>query len=509
LWPVREKQGLRPGGYTWAFKGVPMTCPVSMTNDSYAFWDTGMLDYLDPEAVSAMAAGSNPLTCGVAQGAAALASQGFSDTQAVGDTAKVQEQLNGLNKFMSESLASCSFPILGAAHGVAKQALSLTDSGKWSQAKCTLWGSVAPRMSTGVYETDYSYANTALKFKMLSHDLFSVPRGKEERWSLAYPWEDSKSFLPDGFGDYFSELNNIGQKIGLNLSDNSSVSRSEALYTPGSPSLVDMSSSIKHKTDVASNWTREIAYMTGLTTASLAARQAMASQFKQTSEQTRILREETIWKKKAWCMWGSRKVEVHSEAECFQNRSLFYQHLTYKEVMVKAGTRRVEEPMVREWKNHCSTSNQPIGIGLGHHFSVKRTRCVDSIKKEVRLEKDKVSIPSTDAKSITKRADTQRILENAAAATPWVAAEIARNSLSSMTGYNPIKGDRRIYTIWEKIDCTYPSTKITTKVGPLPETRKYDSCEAAIRFEVYKYIQTKYLRKICDAFGQKAGKPWK
>lgn len=78
-----------------------------------------------------------------------------------------------------------------------------------------------------------------------------------------------------------------------------------------------------------------------------------------------------------------------------------------------------------------------------------------------------------------------------------------------MTGYNPIKGDRRIYTVFEKIDCVYPSNRITTKVGFTPEIRKYESCRSAVRYEVYKYIQTKMLRNICDAFNQYEGKPWK
>lgn len=130
------------------------------------------------------------------------------------------------------------------------------------------------------------------------------------------------------------------------------------------------------------------------------------------------------------------------------------------------------------------------------------------VKEEI-VRSDGVNIPTDDPRTITTDPKTQEILLNAATAAPWVAGEIARNRLSEMTGSNPIKGDRRIYTVFEKISCVYPSARVTTKVGIAPEIRKYDSCRSAVRYEVYKYIQTKFLRKICDAFYQKEGAPWK
>jgi hypothetical protein len=60
-----------------------------------------------------------------------------------------------------------------------------------------------------------------------------------------------------------------------------------------------------------------------------------------------------------------------------------------------------------------------------------------------------------------------------------------------------VAGDRRIYTVWEKVQCTSPSTRLTISTGPV-KVKKYESCGGAIRFEVYKFVQQALLRKICD-----------
>ncbi len=503
--PVLERQGKDVGGYSWAFKGVPMTCPVATTNDAYAFWDTGMIDYLDPEALTAMAAGSNPLSCGVASGAAYLSDLGSSSGNSVGDKKEVNNQLGSLSKFMSQALSGCSYPILGPAHGIAKQALSYADPNKWKQQKCTLWGSVAPRMSTSVYETDYSYANTALKFKLLAHDLFSVPRGDEERWSLAYPWESGKSFLDGKFSNYFSKLQGLLKKKNIKLNSGKNNGRSYTLFTPGSPYLVDASMTPKHMKDQATNWSRELAYIASLTSASAVARREMERRLRDTHNQTLPLKEEIIWKKKKWCTWGGRKVSVSSDRQCFGQSHNHSHFIKYEEEVYKAGTRKVPEPRVKKWKRQCNRLKEPYRRGCKH----PRERCVMKLVSDVKVPADRVNIPNEDPRSITDNSATRDILVNAATAAPWVAAEIARNRLSEMTGYNPIKGDRRIYTVFEKIQCVYPSTRTTTKIGIAPEVRKYDSCRSSVRYEVYKYIQTKLLRKICDAFGQTEGMPWK
>ena len=40
-------------------------------------------------------------------------------------------------------------------------------------------------------KNDYSFANAALKFRLLAADLFGLAVGRRERWSLAYPFESS------------------------------------------------------------------------------------------------------------------------------------------------------------------------------------------------------------------------------------------------------------------------------------------------------------------------------
>ncbi|MGE3610636.1 MAG: hypothetical protein AB7I27_13680 [Bacteriovoracaceae bacterium] len=353
--PILEQQGRDVGGYSWAFKGVPMTCPVATTVDSYPFWDTGMIDYLDPEAMTSMMASSNPLTCGIAQGGAYLSNLSGGKTQGVGDKTETNKAISQQNGLMGKSLSSCSFPILGTAHAIAKQSLSHTDSSKWKQLKCTLWGSVAPRMSTSVYESDYSYANTALKFKLLAHDLFSLPRGPEERWTLAYPWESDSKFLPDAFSNYTSELSGFLKSKNIKADIGDSGGRSYSLYTPGSPFLMDSSTNPKYMADRVQQFAKE------------------------------------------------------------------------------AATLAILNPVV----------------------------------------------------------------------------ELARQAKAQSTGSNEVGGDRRIYTIFEKISCVHPSTLVTVKTPLGVSTTKYDSCITAIQYEVYKYIQTKYLRKICDAFKQTEGQPWK
>ena len=79
---------------------------------------------------------------------------------------------------------------------------------------------------------------------------------------------------------------------------------------------------------------------------------------------------------------------------------------------------------------------------------------------------------------------------------------------AELTGRNLIPGDRRIYTLWEKVDCT-PDFHLTHFKTSLFEMKYYSNCKAAVKFEVIKYVHTKLLRKICDLMSQKAGDPWK
>jgi len=41
------------------------------------------------------------------------------------------------------------------------------------------------------------------------------------------------------------------------------------------------------------------------------------------------------------------------------------------------------------------------------------------------------------------------------------------------------------------------------------QTKKYEDCRAAVRLELYKFMQFEILRKSCDWMQQPVGKPWR
>jgi len=580
--PVLQNQGKRPGGYSWAFKGVPQTCAVAMSSDAYAMWDTGALSYIDPEEISAMAIGSNPLTCGAAIGLNALSNLGGFKAGPVGEQGKITESLSQLSDNFKKGLKTCSWPVLGTSMAIAKKALSLASASKWKQAKCTFWGSIAPRMSSASYDNDYSYANAGLKFKLLAHELFGVPRGREERWSLAYPWEGPGSSSTDKYGSLSNAYDTVKTKMGgvlkeLGIGDGagkSPKSRSEGLLSPGSPLMVNASYSSKYFTDQIKNFAKEAGYITGLTAASLSARNAAIKklereyrtsvlthdqvlqnqqrQLSDTEEDTAHENKEAIWKNINYChkrdslgnIYSGKTFAVNGQQLSFRKgigesaclskgvvrgclemkrgkcrnpnrvQSVF---LSRKEIV---GYRLTKHPVHKRYSVSCN------GLGEHHHIITKRwlhkkrrslaevisqTNCRPI---EVHHHQDDttqyVARPDPNSPStLTRNSSTNDAIVSAATAAPWVAAEVARAKYSEILGNNPVPGNKRIYTIWEKIQCTYPSTRISVKVGMSPEVRKYEDCQSAIRFEIYKYIQTKLLRKICDVMGKKVGEPWK
>jgi hypothetical protein len=380
--PQLASTGADPGGYSWPFKGIPMTCPVATSADAYSYWDSGILDYLDPEAATQVVAASNPLSCGMAQGMEYLSSQGKFEGQKAGDQKEVNKSLGNSSDSLKKSISNCSWPILGAAEAIAKKAMSATETRKWSQVKCTIWGNIAPRSAILNYENDYSYANTALKFKLFSHELFGVPRGDQERWSLAYPWEGGDSGISNNSGNgiiskissfknsYNEKFQNGIKEISngkIDLSSSNS-NRSEGLFVVGDPRFINASSSSKYWADRTKQISTELAYIGSMNAAT-------------------------------------------------------------------------------------------AGMGIAGRVGT------------------------------------------------WVAAEAVRYNPASSGEGNAISGNRRIYTIWEKITCVNPATRIQESF-PV-HLNYYSNCRDAIRYEVYKYVQLKYLRKICNALKFEEGAPWK
>jgi len=317
--PYKKELGQDPGGYSWPIRGVPMTCPVALSSDAMAYWDTGIMDYLDPVALTGMVTASNLFSCAGAQAMDQLGAMNKVERQKMGDKKEISSKIKGLESKFRNGIKNCSWPILGNKEALIKKVVSMTDTAKWKGPYCSLWGSLYPRSSTTTYNNDYSFANSGLKFKLLAHELFGLPRGDEERWSLAYPWEGSDSSIASR-----KQAKNFLDKLKKVLPNRVFPKRSENLYKAGDPRLIDISYTGKFITD--------------------------------------------------------------------------------------------------------------------------------------RL--------------------------------------------------NPIKGNRRIYTVWEKISCDVASSRTKIKAAGIVKVEKYKDCKAAIRFKVLEFIQNELLRSICDFLGQEPGKPW-
>jgi len=324
IWPVGLSATMgqhfsvcQKGGFTWPIKGVAMTCPVALSEDAMAYWDTGIIDYSDPQAMASLAIGTIP-----GSGVATQAMNTFGNMEGR-ESSKNQGpdvDMPNVSNELKDSLKNCSWPMLGNVEAITNKVVSMTDTQKWQGPYVTPWGMLAPRMSTSTYHSDYAMANAALKFKLLAHELMNTPRGKHERWSLAYPWEGSTTTSSDSIVKGFTGSFNM-----LSVAD-----RSNGLYLAGDLKLIDLA-------------------------------------------------------------FGSTIVETMKDA---------------------------------------------------------------------------------------------------------------------------LATKRRIYTIWEKVSCTAPVTKTQTTLTTLDGlvsvgVTKYNSCEIAIRHEVYKFVQTKLLRKICDGLDQTVGKPWR
>jgi hypothetical protein len=180
------------------------------------------------------------------------------------------------------------------------------------------------------------------------------------------------------------------------------------------------------------------------------------------------------------------------------------QQVFYKKAEI-VGYQKVQNPRFFKVRNQCSVSS----------FSTPNTEgdkayCEDVVEVAgTKDTRDTVDRPNpSDAKTIVDRDDTAAQIQAAATAATFVGIEASRMKYADITGKNHLPGSRRIYTIWENIVCTYPAQKTTVEIGGV-QTTTYDSCTNAVRYELYKYIQTKLIRRICDAMGEEVGKPWK
>lgn len=572
-------------GYSWPFKGVAMTCPVAMSKDAYTFWDTGMIDYLDPQAVSSMKIAADPVACGASVGIAKLAFEGKSKAaNPIGNISKVDGAIGKLSSKLSSALKPCSWPVLGPAEAIARAAVSMTDVRKWKGPYCTLWGSIAPRASNSVFNNDYSMANAALKFKLLSHELFGTPRGEAERWSLAYPWEGEGG---SPFGEMFegfdlgfldnlqsfssqaaSPISKHVKDKGFGQSESANNSRSHALYPAGDPRLMDAS-----KGDLlegAKNFGKELAYLAtilGLSDeAARRARSAYEDKFGESTQSPEEMRsdlnreisraedesaelgKESVYEYREFCHASDERhgnfvgtsnfsfrvnfdgyygtpnpmpfAQNISQSRCFGTstggclkRKLDGTcgnkrkgHFVHYKRLVKTGTRDVPNPRIFK----ITQSPCKVRVDEGTAAITAKAACEDKLVEVGKTDtRQYATRPNPeDGRTITQRDDTAQIISNVARSSAMASAEIARAKLSDISASNPLPGRKRVYTIWERIQCEYPAT-VTKWSNGMAKFSVYDSCESAVKFKVKEFVQLKLLRKICDLMGQKIGGPFK
>lgn len=267
-----DKNSNQQIGYTWPAgrAGVPDTCPVAMSKDAFSYWDTGMLDYVNPAAMSGMIAASNPATCAASAAVTALASMDAVRSSPLGDQGPIFNAAQSLGPSFS-SVTGCSFPVIGSSAQIAKEAL--TSIARFGGPWCSLWGSIAPRNSTLVQTTDYSFALMSQRFEMLSQELFGVPRPRHERWTLAYPWEGTLDLTGNPNPKSTNPVDIVSAGIGKIIqlipgSDklpgglNMPASRSDTLLYPGDPRLLDTSLSSSHYVKRLGEFGKEAAYIT-------------------------------------------------------------------------------------------------------------------------------------------------------------------------------------------------------------------------------------------------------
>jgi|GEM_PF-3122170 len=561
------------GGYAWPIKGVPMTCPIAMSVDAYMYWDTGLLDYLDPEAITAMAAATNPLSCFASWSADMLLEEKM-ETEKLGDQSGVKKLTQSLPDQIKGAFSTCSFPILGNTEAISKKSMSLASLSKWKQVKCTPWGPLAPRVSSS-FSSDYNFANSALKFKLLAHELFGLKRGAKERWNLVYPWEDSAVSIFSALPATITEgLSKIGIKDDF-IKGGRSV---HELYPAGDPRLIDVSVSSKEFFDRILGLGKEMAYLGslyGLGSLAVSSVDSMTKEQKneiqkssnyqeqkkiysdeidksENNSDARQLGKEPVFSKKTKCTYSINgriyKVLENSDFNtCFNSIHSygcpfggsedngdcvpFRVDVNFSEKMVVTSYKTTNKPKVKHYTQICSESSQNVSYIHSverrtpgrdphwipeetpkHHYVKNHKHCYPILASEHQTEmRQFVQRPDeNNIENIVKNNETKIALKTAALAGPWIGAEIARNKFAQITGKNFIGGKKRIYGIWEKIQCGGKKTKTTVRADGSPiSVVQYESCQDAIRYEAIKLVQKKYIRKFCDLLGYSEGKPWK
>ncbi len=577
LWPVglsatiaKQLTVCGEGGFQWPIPGVPMTCPVAMSRDAWPYWDSGMLDYLNPNAIRGIATATNPAAC-IADN---LASVAFDEYGPKASTESISKDPgNEKQKKLADlptnfrGVGMCSFPVLGDSAAILDQTLALKDSfkGPW----CTLWGPIVPRMSTHAYVTDFGFANAALKFKLMAHDLFGVPRGTKERWTLAYPWEEqvSDAFL-DTFGALGEMLEGLGiKKVSEEFVKTPGMGRSTILMPPGDPRMLDVFS-VKQLAQDAKNFAREIVYLAGLNTAASEVERQTLKAFQQEHNQQQVspndliashkseisdtvddtAREkgEPVYVKKVYCHAKGEKQGLFTRSEsqmtvpgyednrfergsnsgqchnsrggscidrhpitgrCRRPESIFYVSFERWEL---SHYRKVQNPQIYVVDPaKCDYKDHRTPNTHHRHFT-----CSENLRllgQKDTKEHPLLPDPKEPEAVVGRNTETGRAVAKAAQISTWVGAEIARAKYEEISGRSLLPGKKRVYTIFEKISCE-PKTPEGREIyrKQIPGGWVWNSCGDAVKLEVRKYFQTKLLRRVCDkVLSQKLGEPFK
>lgn len=579
IWPVGLSNTIaknltvcEQGGFQWSVPAVPMTCPVAMSRDAWGYWDSGMLDYLNPNAIRGITAASNPIAC-VTDNLAGNHFDKIEPKDHTGTTEGAEDKLKKDGMFSNlpnsyRGLGMCSFPILGDAEAIASQTIGLKNSfkGPW----CTLWGPIVPRMSTPVQITDYSYPNAALKFKLLAHDLFGIPRGAEERWTLAFPWEEKLASSALGFLDQLTQFLDGGgfDSADKDVGSGSYAGRSKRLMPPGDPLLIDAFNANDLAIN-AKNLAREVLYLAGLNTAASEVDRRVLKAFAQETGQTKLnqqqildeqrkaalkavdetarLGEEPVFEKRVYCRIEGEKqgyftkkqssfdipgVGNHSyelsnsvgqchqqksgkclnrhrvSRKCLRPESIFYVSYEKWEIARYVKVQHPRRFVVRGAK--CSFNHNRDH----HHTHNKHHYCSEELVPSGREDtSEHIELPDhhDPEKTMGKGSDAGKQAALAARVATWVGTEIARAKYENISGRSVLPGKKRVYTIFEKIQCE-PKTKDGRDIyrKKIPGGAVWSSCSDAVNLQIRQYFQRKLLRRTCDhIFNYKLGEPFK
>lgn len=571
IWPVGLSHSIashltvcKNGGYRWPFPGVPATCPIAMAKDAISYWDTGLLDYFSPKALSAMLSATNPASC-IARGVADNAF--FAPKRPQGERLSDEKGKSHLDEVLANlpknlgGIRFCSFPILGDAEAIVSSALSSTSfSGPW----CSLWGSVAPRASSAILDTEYSYPNAALRFKLLAHDLFGLERGQDELWLLSYPWETSlNERLTAALRSFGETLKTLGlKKIPLLKLH---TPRSRLLLSAGDPRMIDLSG-VDDLVAQGKNFAKEIAYLGALNLSANASERRALALFKkehrigdvsqrqalgelnkaidQAEAVTAKLGSEPIFKRKEYCHVFKERGSHEIAGEKVFNLPIELGELGYAESLVsrchtkRRGSCIDRHPLTRKCRRPQSiyyisfvsfevvgykkTQNPRVYKLSSPQCAFEQSRENNAHHRHYRCEAKLFEGAAIDTTERVKRADPKKISEAfddsstakiaglSAKLGVWVASEIARAKLEDLSGRSFLPGKKRVYTIFEKIECRASggqgeqAVKLKTPIGWV-----WTSCKAAISYELRKYFQTRLLRRVCDkVFNYKLGEPF-